>query len=294
MSQTSPPHPSDPKSKPMPVVVYQPDSRLRHPLTLFKDIWRDLLASRELAWQLIQRDIQSKYRQSLLGIIWAFVPPIVTAIGLTFLKEAKILNLGETDIPYPVYVAFSMTLWQTFTQTLNSIMGTARTAKGLLSKLNVPPESFILSALGQILFDFVIGLIPIVFFFLWFKVSITWTLLIAPVAFIHLLLLATGIGLLIGPFSCLYGDISKAMGFVTRFGLFVTPVVYEAPREGIWATLVSINPVTPLLVTTRELATTGVITQPTGFWIASAVAIIITIVGWVFYRISLPFIIERA
>lgn len=293
MSQTQSPDRVN-QPKPMPVVVYQPESRLRHPLQLLREMWQDLLASRELAWQLIKRDIQSQYRQSFLGIIWAFIPPIVTAIGLTFLKEVKILNLGETEIPYPVYVALSMTLWQTFSKTLNSIMGTARKAKGLLSKLNVPPESFILSQLGMILFNFVIGLIPIAFFFIWFKVGITWTIIIAPVAFIHLLLFATGVGLVIGPFSCLYQDISKVMGFIMRGWIFVTPVIYETPRQGIWSVLVRLNPVTPLLVTTRELATTGNISEPIGFWVASIIAIVLTIVGWVFYRISLPFIIERA
>ncbi|MEA5508895.1 ABC transporter permease [Crocosphaera sp. UHCC 0190] len=288
-------HPSpDQDKKPIPVVVYQPESRVRHPVQLLQEMWHDLLASRELAWQLIQRDIQSQYRQSVLGILWAFIPPLITAIGLTFLKEAKILNLGQTDIPYPVFVAFSMTLWQTFTQTLTNTMSAARSAKSMLMKLNVPPEAFVLSALGQIIFNFFISLIPIVFFFLWFKVPVTWTIILAPVAFIHLLMFATGIGLIMGPFSCLYGDVSKFMGFVIRIWLFVTPVIYPEPKEGIWAILVGINPVTPLLVTTRELATTGIISNPTGFWIASIIAILIALIGWFFYRLAMPFIVERA
>ncbi|MEA5533831.1 ABC transporter permease [Crocosphaera sp. XPORK-15E] len=284
----------DKEKKPIPVVVYQPDSRVRHPVQLFHEMWRDLLASRELAWQLIQRDIQSQYRQSFLGILWAFIPPIIAAIGLTFLKEANILNLGKTDIPYPVFVAFSMTLWQTFTRTLNNTMSAARTAKGMLTKLNVPPEAFVLSTLGQIIFNFFIQLIPVIFFFIWFKVSVTWTIILAPVAFIHLLMFATGVGLIMGPFSCLYGDVGKLMGFVTQMWLFVTPVIYPEPKHGIWAILVRINPVTPLLVTTRELATTGIISNPTGFWLASIAAIIMLLIGWFFYRLAMPFIVERA
>lgn len=294
MSQTKSYNSSPSNKKAMPVVVYEPDSRLRHPLKLFKEMWQDVISSRELAWQLLKRDIQSQYRQSVLGILWAFIPPILTAIGLTFLKEVRILNLGETDIPYPVYVAFSMTLWRTYSKTLSDMMGTGRLAKGLLSKLNVPPEAFVISNLGQILFDFTLGLIPIVFFFIWFKVGITWSIIIAPVALIHLLMFGTGLGLLIAPLSCLYSDINKIMTHVIRGWLFVTPVIYNTPKEGIWAILVRLNPVTPLLVTTRDLATTGNVSEPVGFWIASFVSIILFILGWVFYRISLPFIIERA
>lgn len=292
MSQTQ--YSDNQAKKPLPVVIYQPESRVRHPMQLVQEMWYDLLASRDLAWQLFQRNIQSQYRQSILGIIWIFIPPILTAIGLTFLRKTGVLNLGETPIPYPVYVAFSMTLWQTFTQTLNSTMGAARSAKSMLMKLNVPPEAFVVSQLAQILFNFLIQLIPIAFFFIWFKVGITWTIILAPVAFIHLLMLATGLGLILGPFSCLYGDIRRGIGFIIRGLLFATPVIYPQPTEGIAAILVQLNPITPLLVTTRDLATTGEISSGVGFWIASAIAIILCFLGWMFYRLSLPFLVERA
>ncbi|ACB51109.1 putative polysialic acid transport protein [Crocosphaera subtropica ATCC 51142] len=294
MSQANRQPTRDKHKKPLPVVVYEPNSRVRHPIQLLQEMWYDLLASRELAWQLLQRDIQSQYRQSLLGALWIFIPPLVTAVGLTFLREARVLNLGETPIPYPVFVALSMTLWQTFIQTFNNTMGAARTAKSMLMKLNVPPEAFVISKIAQTLFNFLIQLIPIFFLFVWFRVGVTWTILIAPVAFIHLILFGAGMGLILSPFSCLYGDVNRAIGFVTRLWLFVTPVIYPQPREGFWAILVKINPVTPLLATTRDLATTGDISNVTGFWIASVVAIIMTLFGWIFYRLSLPFLVERA
>jgi lipopolysaccharide transport system permease protein len=58
------------------------ESQIQHPVQLLKSMWFDLLASRELAWRLLVRDISAQYRQSFLGIFWAFVPPIVTALGL--------------------------------------------------------------------------------------------------------------------------------------------------------------------------------------------------------------------
>ncbi|CCQ64543.1 O-antigen export system, permease protein [Crocosphaera watsonii WH 0401] len=107
-------------------------------------------------------------------------------------------------------------------------------------------------------------------------------------------MLGTGMGLILSPFSCLYGDVNRGIGFVNRFWIFVTPVIYPQPTEGLWGILVAINPVTPLLVTTRDLITTGEITNLTGFWITSAIALITTFVGWIFYRLSLPFLVERA
>ncbi len=294
MSQANPHQPQDKSRKSLPVVIYEPNSRVRHPIRLLKEMWYDLLASRELAWQLFQRDLQASYRQSLLGVLWIFIPPLLSALGLTILKEAKVLNLGETPIPYPVFVALSMSLWQTFIQSFKNTMGSARSAKGLLTKLNVPPEAFVISKLGQTLFNFLIRLIPVFFMFVWFKVGVSWTIIIAPVAFIHLLLFGIGMGLILTPFSCLYGDVNRAVGFITQFLVFVTPVIYPQPKSGIWGILVAINPITPLLVTTRDLITTGEVTNAAGFWIASVAALILTLVGWIFYRLSLPFLVERA
>ncbi len=294
MSQANPQQPQDQYKESLSVVVYEPQSRVRHPIQLVKQMWYDLLASRELAWQLFQRSLQSQYRQSIFGVLWIFIPPLVTALGLTLLRKTNVLNVGDTPIAYPVYVALSMTLWQTFIQTFNATMGAARSAKSMLMKLNVPPEAFIISKLAQILFNFLIQLIPIFFLFVWFKEGVSWTIIIAPVAFIHLLLLGTGMGLLLSPFACLYGDVNRGIGYVTKIWIFVTPVIYPQPRDGIWAILVAINPVTPLLVTTRDLITTGDIANISGFWIASGAALSITFFGWIWYRLSLPFLVERA
>jgi lipopolysaccharide transport system permease protein len=64
---------------------------------------RDLLASRELAWRLLVRNISAQYRQSLLGYAWAFVPPIFTSLIWIFLQSQKVLGVGDTGMPYVVY-----------------------------------------------------------------------------------------------------------------------------------------------------------------------------------------------
>jgi lipopolysaccharide transport system permease protein len=230
----------------------------------------------------------------LLGIFWAFIPPLVTAVGLTLLQKANVVNLGKTDIPYPVYVLFSMTLWQIFTESMNQSMNGVRAAKGMMAKIKVPPEAFIVAKLGQIFFNFSVQLILVVLLFIWFRVHVTWQVILAPVALIHLVMFGTGLGLFLGPLSNLYTDVGKAMGFITRIWMFITPVIYAIPEHGLWSKFVKINPVTPLLVTTRELATTGNLTYPFEFWLASIVAIVALLIGWVFFRLTMPFIVERA
>jgi hypothetical protein len=76
----SPPHNNDqpaPTPQPLPVTVFTPDSSLASPAKMLREMWRDLLASRELAWRLAVRDISAQYRQAFLGILWAFILPLV-------------------------------------------------------------------------------------------------------------------------------------------------------------------------------------------------------------------------
>jgi lipopolysaccharide transport system permease protein len=284
---------SEHKNRHSEVAVYTPESKVRHPWDLFKEMWRSLLASRELAWQLFIRDIKAQYRQSLLGFFWALVPPIATGIGLTVANNAKIINIGETDLPYPAYVMFSMTLWQTFTESINAPLQGVNGAKTMMAKINFPKEAVVLSKLGQVFFNFAIKLILIIGLFIWFRFPVSWEILIAPVALIHLVALGAFIGVLLAPISVLYQDVQKALTFIISGWLFITPVIFPPPQSGIFSVIVNLNPVTPLLVTARELATGATLSHPIGFWVASAIAIVGLLIAWIFYRLAMPFIIER-
>ena len=255
-------------------VVYRSQSSIRYPRQLWQQMYRDLLASRELAWRLLVRDISAQYRQSFLGIFWAFIPPIITAASFTLAKSNGIINIGNTELPYPAYVMFSMTLWQTFTEALNAPIQGVSSAKPMLARINFPREALIIAKIGEVFFNFGIKLLLIVGLFVWFRISITWSIVLAPVALIHLIVLGTFIGLLLAPIGALYQDINRGLTFIIGFWLFLTPVIYPTPNEGIFETIVKLNPVTPLLVTTRELATTGIVSSPQGFWIASLISIV--------------------
>ncbi|MGH9878624.1 MAG: ABC transporter permease [Nitrososphaerales archaeon] len=281
------------KNRKIPEVVYTFESSLRHPVQLLKQMVRDLWASRGLAWRLTVRDISAQYRQSLLGLVWAFLPPIVMAAGFTLAREAQVINIGSTSLPYPAYVMFSMTLWQTFVEALNGPIHALTNAKGLISRISFPGEALILAQWGGIFFNFAIKLILIVGLFLWFRMPVSWTAVLAPGALILLVVLGTCFGLLLAPLNLLYHDVARGVSVITGFWIFLTPVVYPVPSSGMFRTIVQLNPVTPLLVTTRELATTGVVSDPQLFWMVSIMTGVGLLLAWGMYRIALPFVIER-
>ncbi|MCV3214485.1 ABC transporter permease [Plectonema radiosum NIES-515] len=285
--------PNNTRKSQLPEVIYTPESLLRHPLKLFKQMWQDLLASRELARRLMVRDISAQYRQSFLGIIWAFLPPIFMATGFTLASNANVINVGKTDLPYPAYVMFSTALWQTFVEALNGPVQAVTVAKPMLARVNFPREALILAKMGEVFFNFAIKLILIVALFIWFHVSVSWTVILTPIALVHLVLFGTFIGIFLAPFGVLYQDVSKALTLFTGFWLFLTPVVYSVPDAGTFGFLVKLNPVTPLLVTARELATTGVVSEPWRFWIVSVITIAGLLLTWIGFRLAMPYVVER-
>jgi lipopolysaccharide transport system permease protein len=274
-------------------ITYSPESAIRRPLKLFRTMGRDLVASRELAWQLMLRDISAKYRQSFLGLFWAFIPPVILAFGFVLAKNSGVVNISQTELPYPAYIMFSMTLWQTFVEAINGPVLAVGAAKAMLSKINFPYEALILAKLGEVFFNFGIKLLLIIGLFVWFRIPLHWSIAIAPVALIHLVILGTFLGLLIAPIGAIYQDISMALTLITGMWLFITPVVYPVPTSGLFSSIVKLNPVTPLLVTTRELAIGIPLSDPQGFWIASLIGIVGLLIAWIIYRLGMPFVIER-
>lgn len=278
-----------------PEVVYTPESSLRRPSKLFREMWRDLLASRGLAWRLMVRDIKAQYRQSLFGFLWAFLPPVVMAAGFTLAARANVINVGETGIPYPAYVIISMSLWQSFVEALNGPSQALAGAKQMLSRISFPHESIILAKLGEVFFNFAVKLVLIAAVLAWYRVPVGWEALLAPLAFVALVMLGTLLGTLLAPIGVLYQDVPKALLMITGLWLFLTPVVYPVPSgDGLFASAVKLNPVTPLLVTARELVTgAGRGADLSAFLVVSLVMVAAALPVWIAFRLSMPFVIER-
>lgn len=276
-----------------PEIIYTPDSLLRRPKFLLRTMWCDLLASRELAWRLMVRDISAQYRQAFLGVAWAFIPSIAMALGFTLAKDANVFTVGETDIPYPAFVMFNTALWQTFTDAVTGPVQAVIQAKPMLARVNFPREAIILAKLGEVSFNFGIKLLLIIGLFFYFRVPVVWTAILTPVALVHLILLGTLVGLLLAPLGVLYQDVSRSLNMIMGFWLFLTPVIYPVPTEGVFGALVAWNPVTPLLVTIRELATIGVLSNSAGFWVVSAGTLVGLLLTWLGFRIAIPYVVER-
>ncbi|HEY7413330.1 MAG TPA: ABC transporter permease [Vicinamibacteria bacterium] len=275
-------------------VVYTPDSRLRRPRELLREMLADLLSSRELARRLFLRDLRVQYRRSLLGAAWLFIPAVAAAAILTLATRARILNVGATAVPYPVFVVLGMTLWQTFLDALNGPMLALSAESRLLARFNVAPEAIVLSKLGEAVVNCGVRSLLAALLFAWYGVPVGWTAPFALLGVLALVCLGAAAGLILAPLGALYQDVAKSLPIVTSVWFFVTPVVYPVPPPGPFGTLVQLNPVTPLLVTARELASGSAPTMLAAFLAVAALALALLAAGWLVYRVSMPIVLERA
>ena len=252
-----------------------------------------MYTSRFLAKQLAIRDISAQYRQSYFGIIWAFITPITTAFVWVFLNMTGTIRLTDTGIAYPVYAFAGTLIWSILTEAINSPMSSTKSARGILSKINFPKEALLVSGIYKLLFNSAIKVLLLFVFLGIFGVGFHSSLLLFPFAFLGVILFGTTIGLFITPIGMLYNDIAKIISMGLGFMMYITPVVYAKPKEGMMKTLMELNTLTPLILTTRDLVVGLTPEYLTYYFVILIVCIPLLFLGLVFYRISIPIIVER-
>jgi lipopolysaccharide transport system permease protein len=150
-----------------------------------------------------------------------------------------------------------------------------------------------LSGLGQALFNLSIKLLILIVVFIIFKIPITWGIPFSLLAILILVLLGMTFGLFLTPIGVLYTDIAQGMTVVTGLWFFITPVVYPPPTSYPFSLLATFNPVSPILLGARDLATEGVLHNPIPFIVVTVLMFVVLLITWIVYRLAIPILVER-
>ena len=208
-----------------------------------KNYWKDLWRYRELFYILSWRDIKVRYKQTVLGVAWSIIRPVLTTVIFTILfkKVAKLQNPG--DEPYALMVFAGMLAWQFFsnalTESSNSLVGNAN----LITKVYFPrmiiPASSVITSLVDLGISFVLMLIM----FIWYGYLPTWHIFLFPVFILLAFTCAFGIGLYLTAVNVKYRDFRYIIPFIVQFGLYVSPVGFSSfVIDEKWRMLYSLNP----------------------------------------------------
>lgn len=208
-----------------------------------KNYWADLWRFRELFYILSWRDISVRYKQTVIGILWALIRPLLTMVVFTviFGKMAKLPSDGNA--PYAIMVYAGMLPWQFFssaiTATSNSLIGnTQLITKVYFPRLIIPASSMITSFV-----DFIISFIILVFLMFYFSFLPTWKMVYLFGFLIITFLTALGIGLFITSLNVKYRDFRYIVPFIVQLGLYISPVGFSSsvvPEK--YRLLYSLNP----------------------------------------------------
>lgn len=275
------------------VTIYSPDSGVRQPAKLVREMISDLKEAHELGIRLAKRNIKALYRQSVLGYLWSVIPPLVTSLVWIFLNSQNVVSIPATDAPYPIFVFVGTMLWQIFAESVSAPLKGVISGKSMLAKINFPRESLVLTGIYEVLFNTMIkmGLIAIIFLYYGYMPGIT--AIFAIVGVLVLIIFGSMIGLLLTPIGMLYTDINRGITIVLQFAIYLTPVIYADPKSGLAGELMKYNPVAPLLTTTRDMLLNTPTAGIDSFIIIAITSIVLFIVGLFFFRIAMPIIIER-
>lgn len=210
----------------------------------------DLWEYRELLYFLVWRDVKVRYKQTVLGALWAILQPFLTMVVFTLLFN-RIARISSADLPYPLFSYAGLLVWTFFSQSLSQSSGSLVGSANLIKKVYFPRLVIPASAVLAALVDFVVAAPMVAVLMAYYGVAPNPALVALPVFLLLAMAAALGAGLWLAALNVEYRDVRYAIPFVVQLWLFLTPVIYPADtvigwleHKGLPGWLVALNPMT--------------------------------------------------
>lgn len=217
---------------------FGPSPRWR--LVNLRDVWR----RRELLWMLAVRDLKVRYRQTLVGVAWVALQPVVSALIFVVLFGLLGRQPTEQGVPYVVVALCGVLLWQLFAAIVGQAAGSLVTHQNLIGKVYFPRILLPLTPVLPNLVDFAIGFVVLLAVMFFKDVVPGWTVLAAPAFVLLAVLAALAVGVWASALNAIYRDTGYAVHFLLQVGFFVSPVIYAStalvPEH--WRVWLDLNP----------------------------------------------------
>lgn len=273
---------------------YEPNKDLKKGFFgMWNVMFREVGASAGLGWRLFLRDFSAKYRQSSLGYLWTLIIPIITVLTFIFLNKSQVLNIGEIDIPYPLFALFGITIWGIIQETVVGVSLVLDASVGLVRKINFPKLSLVYSPVLIALVNFFIKIVIVIILCIYFGTVPSIYALYFPILLIPIFLLSIGIGFYFSIVGAIFKDVANYLIVIFQILMLVTPVLYSAPQKGFFLTINRYNPFFYLIYTIRDVTFIGEFNYRLGFLISVIVCIVIFLTGWRFYHLATSRIAEK-
>lgn len=245
---------------------------------------RELSQYRDLFTFLVIRDIKVKYKQTVLGGLWAIIQPFFMMVVFT-LFFGRLAKIPSDGIPYPIFNYTAMVAWTYFATAItgagNSVVGSGN----LLSKVYFPRIFIPLTPVIAGLLDFFLSFVVLIGMMFYFHLSPSARCLILPLLILLMMFTASGVGMILAALNAKYRDIRYTIPFLMQFWMFATPIVYPAsmvPER--YRMIYALNPMTGIVEGFRSVLL-GTVAFPADMVIISAaISICLFAVGIIYFK----------
>jgi len=268
--------PQDERTEPLRFVV-SPDKG-------FGPSLRDLVAYREVLFFLIWRDIKVRYRQTLFGVAWALLQPLVLMLVFAFFF-GYLGGLSSGGVPYPVFVLAALLPWQLFAASLASASSSLVTNQDLIKKVYFPRVFVVFSSIGVGLIDFAVAFVLLLAFLFFYDIALTPRLLLVPVFIALAVAMSLGASLWLAALNARYRDIQIAIPFVVQTWMFASPIAYAtAIVPAAWRPLYAVNPMVGVIDGMRWAAFGEPTLAPSALGVSCLAVVFVLVTGWIYFH----------
>ncbi len=211
-----------------------------------RNYWRDLWRYRDLLYFLTWRDLVVRYKQTVVGVAWALLQPLLTMA--VFVVFGGLLGVPTGGVPRPVMVFAALLPWQFFSAALSACSGSLVNSSNLISKVYFPRLIVPLSAIMVSLVDFLVAGTFLAGLMVWYGILPDWRIVALPLFALLAFICALGGGLWLTALMVRYRDFRIVLPFVLQFGTFVSPIAFNSsvvPEK--WFLLYSLNPMVAVI-----------------------------------------------
>ena len=243
---------------------------------------RELWLHRGLLYFLTWRDIKVRYKQTVVGVLWALLQPFLKLVvfSVIFGIVAKIDSQGY---PYPIFLYAALLPWQFFSVALTTSSGSVVASAGLITKVYFPRLIIPMASVGACLVDFGISFTLLIGLMLYYGVAPTVNILMVVPLVIFTIFTALGVGTLLSALNVAYRDFRYVVPFGVNLWMFVTPVLYSREAFEDWQRVLALNPMAGIVDAYRA-AVLGKPFDWDGLAISMAVAVGLFLVGMLYFR----------
>jgi lipopolysaccharide transport system permease protein len=245
--------------------------------------WRDLWRHRELLYFLTWRDIKVRYKQTVLGALWAVLQPLVKMVVFTIIFKGM-AHMGSEGYPYAVFLFAGMLPWQFFSGALRRSSDSIVNNANVIGKVYFPRLLIPTSAVAGTLVDHALSFLVLGGIMVWYGIVPTPQMLaVVPLA-LFTGLAALGVGAALSALTVAYRDLQHATPFLVDTWFFVTPVVWSVSAAGRWKWLVALNPMCGVVEAYRAVLLPGRGLDAQVFLTSLAVTAALLVFGLYFFR----------